>query len=105
MKTQTIKRKRGPYFFGLLGALCLSLCFIFGPLGSFVIWISGGTAIFCFFMMIYLLIPIAPAKYSKKKMDPKEVERRAYIAYHLPLVISVLLGGLLIAVIVIFFAA
>lgn len=103
MKTDSIKRKRNSAIFGMLAATCFIAGFTLRPLGSFVIWILGGATLFCLFMAIFHLIPPAKKRYSKK-IDPKEAANRTYVAYHLPIVISLLLGGLLLALIVIFFA-
>ena len=103
MKSQSIKRKNSPAIFAILALISVSSCFILNPLGNFIIWIFGGTAIFCVFMMIFHLIPPVKKQYSKK-MTPREISDKAYIAFHMPLVISLLLLGLLIALMVVFFA-
>ena len=104
MKRPKIKSKRHATFFGVLSAIGLSLCFILGPLGSYVIWIFGGITFFSVFMTIFKLIPQPEIRKTKRKLSRQEEENRAHIAFHLPLVISLLLAGLLLALIVVFFA-
>ncbi len=89
--------------FGAFAAACFVVAFVLHPLGSFVIWIFGGATVYCLFMMIFHLVPPGKKRYSKK-VDPNEAANRAYIAYHLPIIISLLLGGLLLALIIVFFA-
>lgn len=89
--------------FGVFAAACFMVAFVLNPLGSFIIWIFGGATVYCLFMMIFHLVPPAKKQHSKK-VDPKEAANRAYMAYHLPIVISVLLGGLLVALIIVFFS-
>jgi O-antigen/teichoic acid export membrane protein len=104
MNTLKIKHKRYAIFFGILSVASISLCFILAPLGSFVIWIFGGMTVFAIFMMIFSFIPPPKVQYKKRKLTPQEEETKAHIAFHLPLVISLLLAGLLVALIVVFFA-
>jgi hypothetical protein len=99
-----MKGKRNSAISGVLAVACLIAAFTLRSLGSFVIWIFGGAMVFCLFMAIFHLIPPAKRRYTKK-IDPEEAANRTYIAYHLPMVISLLLGGLLLALIVIFFAS
>jgi len=99
-----IKSKRYAIFFGILSVVSVSLCVILAPLGSFVVWIFGGITVFALFMMVFNLIPPPRVQYTKRKLTRQEEETRAHIAFHLPLVISLLLAGLLVALIVIFFA-
>ena len=99
-----IKSKGYATFFGVLSAISLSLCFILGPLGSYVIWIFGGLTLFSVFMAIFKLIPQPKIRNTRRRLTRQEEENRAYIAFHLPLVISLLLAGLLVALIVVFFA-
>ena len=104
MNTLKIKSKRFAIFFGVLSVVSVSLCFILAPLGSFVIWIFGGISVFAIFMLVFNLIPPPRVQYTKRKLTRQEEETRAHIAFHLPLVISLLLAGLLVALVVVFFA-
>ena len=105
MNAPRIRSKRYAIFFGVLSVLSVSLSIILAPLGSFILWIFGGIAAFAIFMMVFKLIPPPNVRYTKRKLSPQEEETRAYIAFHLPLVVSLLLAGLLVALIVVFFAA
>ena len=104
MSTLKIKSQRYAIFFGILSVVSACLCFVLAPLGSFVIWIFGGLTVFAIFMMVFNLVPPPRVQHKKRKLTQQEEETKAHIAFHLPLVISLLLAGLLVALIVVFFA-
>lgn len=96
---------RRAWFYGGLALVSFCSCFGLAPLGSFFIWISVGMTLFFGFMSIYSGILSSEKKplRKKRKPDPKEEELKAYIRFHIPILISVLLGGLLIVVIFLVF--
>jgi hypothetical protein len=94
------KLKRRGKWFAWLAIAFFFCCFIFIPLGAFIIWIFIGGTVYCTFFSIYSFVIAHKARYpyrKKPKETPQEKETRAYIQQHLPIVISLLLGGLLIA--------
>jgi hypothetical protein len=103
MATGPTYPKKRPVFFAILSTVCFSACFIFGSLGSFSGWIFGGATLFFGFMTVFDLIPPSK-KVIRKKKDVRTTGDKAYIEYHLTMVISLLLGGLLLALIIVFFA-
>jgi hypothetical protein len=104
MVTNSGHPKKRPVLFGILSGICFSACFIFSSLGSFATWIFGGATLFFAFMTVLHLIP-APKRMIRRKTDGRTAEEKAYIEYHLTMVISLLLGGLLLALIIVFFAS
>ena len=81
-------------------------CFAVGVLGTYLIWIFAGASLYFIFLAIYYFVLSAQAKYPyRKKYKETEQEKavKAHIRLHLPIVISVLLGGALIALLVALF--
>lgn len=103
MKTPVNKGKRNALLFAVLTVLCFSACIILAPLGSFMVWIFSGATLFCLFMAIYSLIPPPKPQFTKKRIDPKQEEMKAYIRYHTQILISLFLGGILLVVMILFF--
>ena len=91
--------KRNSRWFGLLAIIFFIACFVPLPMGNFVVWICIGATLYFVFLAIYYLVLAEKAKYPfrKKKLTPQEIETREYVRAQLPIVISILLGGLLIA--------
>jgi glucan phosphoethanolaminetransferase (alkaline phosphatase superfamily) len=91
----------------ILAVVFFVSCFIRVPLGNFFVWVSIGATAYFVFLTIYFMVMASKAKYpfAKKKLTKQEVETREYIRSQLPILISILLGGVLIAVVVWFFLA
>ncbi len=97
---------RAKYFVGAFLFFVFTLALLFS-LGRFFILVLCGLAEGMLFLAIYsfVLYTLANRPYSNakpKKETQKSKELKAYIQFHLPIVISVLLVGLLIALIIVF---
>ena len=80
---------------------------VFASIGQFIIITLSGLSASMLFLAIYNFVLYSQAKrsfsFAKSKKETKESGKlKEYINYHLPLVISLLLIGLLIALIVLF---
>lgn len=99
MKTPVVTEKRKPFLFGFLMMICFFACFLFAPLGSFMVWIFGGATVYFLFMSVYSMIPSERRRSVGRRLDPRQAETRAYIATHIPILISMFLGGLLFVIV------
>ena len=98
-----MKGKTSAVFFGVLTLVSFCGIFFLVPLGSFTIWISVGATIYFLFMMIWSLVPPPRKQFTKKKISPQEAATKAHIAYHMPILISVFLGAVLLVLLILFF--
>lgn len=96
---QSKRLKGNSRWFALLAIVFFITCFVPLPLGNFFILISIGATLYFVFLTIYYLVLAEKAKYPfrKKKLTSQDIETREYVKAHLPIAISILLGGLLIA--------
>jgi hypothetical protein len=83
----------------ILAIIFFITCFIRIPMGNFFIWIPIGLTAYFVFLAVYFLVLAEKSRhpFRKKKLTKQEIETRAYVSYHVPILISVLLGGLLVA--------
>ena len=82
----------------------LVCCFVVSSLDSFFVWLSIGVTLYFAFLSIYYWVQSVQRPVAvKHKPTAQELETRAYIAKHLPMVISLLLGGLLLALIILLY--
>ena len=103
MKTPAVSGKQKSLFFALLTIVCFCACFIFSPLGGFMVWIFTGATLYFLFMAIYSLVPVAKHQHMRKRINPKDEEAKAYIRYHTQILVSIFLGGVLLVVVILFF--
>lgn len=103
MKNPAVKGKRSAIFFGALALISFGAIFFFVPLGYFTIWMSVGATVYFLFMMIWSLIPPPKKQYTKMRLSPQEQATKAHIAFHMPILISMFLGALLVVVVILFF--
>ncbi|HET9487552.1 MAG TPA: hypothetical protein VFO54_08960 [Chryseosolibacter sp.] len=90
--------RRKPLLFAVFAILSFFLCFILGPLGSFVAWIFGGATVYLLFMAIYSLIPAEKKQFVQRRIDPRQAETKAYISAHKPILISLFFAGILLVI-------
>jgi hypothetical protein len=83
----------------------LLACFAVIPAGRYMILILAGITGYSFFLTIYYLVLSSQARYPyrQKKETTQERETREYVRAQLPILISVVLGGLLLVLAVWFF--
>ena len=90
----------------ILACILLAGAIVLATWSKFFVWIFSGAAIYTAFLSAYFLALgrnlRRPFRY-KPQHAPQSSELKAYIGYHLPIVISLLLGGLLLALIIVFF--
>ncbi len=101
--------QRAKYFAGAFLFFVFVLA-LFHAVGRFFIVIFLGLAVATLFFTIYnfaLSIQVSrPVAFAKPRRETKKSEElKAYIQFHLPIVISVLLIGFLIALIILFWVA
>jgi glucan phosphoethanolaminetransferase (alkaline phosphatase superfamily) len=89
-------------FFASLAVVSVFTCFILAPLGGFIGWIFGGVATYSLFLSVYLLIP--RQRFTRARHDPRQAETKAYIAFHMPILLS-LFGFAFLLVLVILLLA
>jgi glucan phosphoethanolaminetransferase (alkaline phosphatase superfamily) len=99
-----IPGKTRSFVFGFLtfGSFCA--IFIFAPLGAFTIWVSIGSTLYFAFMTVWSLVPPPAKQFTKKRFDPKEEERKAYIRFHTRMLINLFLAAILLVVVILWFA-
>jgi hypothetical protein len=64
-------------------------------------WLFSGATLYCAFLSVYNFVLASKAKYPfrrKRRETAQEKELRDYIRNQIPILVSVLLGGLMIAV-------
>jgi hypothetical protein len=92
--------KKGRLFL-FLTLLFFTCCFAFAHLGSYMGWLFSGATLYCAFLSVYNFVLASKAKYPfrrKRRETAQEKELRDYIRNQIPILVSVLLGGLMIAV-------
>jgi hypothetical protein len=74
-------------------------CFAVAPLGASMIWILSGTTAYCLFMSIYLYVLSVQSRYTyrKRKVTATDRDQQSYIRFHLRMLLSILIGGTLLA--------
>jgi hypothetical protein len=106
MNVSTVSYKRKAILSLVIGILFLLACFIFRPLGAYVVWIAGGGSAYFLFLTVYYLIFSFQSKqpfHKVKKETSQGEEMKTYIRSQIPILISIFLFGILIVVIVLFF--
>ncbi|MFZ6014106.1 MAG: hypothetical protein ACOYXT_27440 [Bacteroidota bacterium] len=90
----------------LVAFFFLVVCVVLASWSKYLAWIFGGVAAYFAFLSLYNLALAKnlkrPFRY-KSTHAPQSAELKAYISYHLPIVISILLGGLALALAIVFF--
>ena len=71
----------------------------------YLMWILGGAVVYFASLAVYYLVLSSKARfpYRKKKETRQDREIREHIRYHLPIIISMMLGGILVVLIILFF--
>jgi hypothetical protein len=95
--------KRRAITFAILSFIFFCSIFIFSPLGSFFVWISIGGTLYCMFYSIFNLVLRSKSgttiPYKSRKQTASERSVEEHMRYHLPILISLFLGGLLLVLI------
>jgi hypothetical protein len=94
MKTPVMTGRKRSVLFAVLSAISFFACFIFAPLGGFIVWIFGGAFVYFLFMTVYSLIPAKRQQFIRRRLDPRQAETKAYIASHKPILISVFVAAI-----------
>jgi len=109
MKTPVMTSKKRSLAFATLAFVSFCACFIFAPLGSFMVWIFGGAFVYLSFMSIYSLIPektqhyvshrfdpryTATRQYGRQRVNPQQAETRQYIKRHMTILVTAFVAGI-----------
>jgi hypothetical protein len=99
-------RRRGKTWSVLSGVFLLG-CFAVAALETTLVWIFAGTSAYALVMSIYNFVLSAQARYPYRKTPLTQQQRDidAHIRFHLPILLSLLLGGALAAIIIWVFVA
>lgn len=109
MKSPVMTSKKRSLLFVILAFVSFCACFIFAPLGSFMVWIFGGAFVYLLFMSIYSLIPEKTQHYVShrfdprytatrqsggRRMDPQQAETKEYIKKHMTILVTIFVAGI-----------
>ena len=72
---------------------------------AYLIWLFSGATIYFAFLAVYFLVLSSKAKfpYRKKKETEQDRQIQEHVRYHLPIIISIMLGGILLVLVALFF--
>lgn len=102
--TQTGGRSRNKaLFFAAISMVSFFACFIFVPIGSFILWIFGGLAAYFAFLSVYSLIGAPGRRFATKRPDARQEELRTYVAFHMRILGTAFLAAILIIIAILMF--
>lgn len=104
MKKSSTVDGRNTFLFAFLTVLCFGGCFVLLPLGTFTIWITAGGTVYFLFLTVYSLLSKPPNhKFRRKRADPNADEKKAYIQFHLRILLIMFLLAALFVIALLWF--